>query len=63
MTLIILLTVVFTSSTITTRIKAQAEHARKKRKHAELLYSINRKLLSTKGFGYHSKILDGIFKG
>lgn len=47
-TLIILLTVVFTSSTITTRIKAQAEHARKKRKHAELLYSINRKLLSTR---------------
>lgn len=47
-TLIILLLVVFTSSTITARIKAQAEHAKQKRQHAELLYSINRKLLSTR---------------
>lgn len=47
-TLIILLLVVFTSSIITTSIKAQAEHARQKCQHAELLYSINRKLLSTR---------------
>lgn len=48
LTLIILLLVVFTSSIITTSIKAQAEHARQKCQHAELLYSINRKLLSTR---------------
>lgn len=47
-TLIILLLVVFTSSTITNRIKAQAKEAKQKRQHAELLYSINRKLLSTR---------------
>lgn len=47
-TLIILLLVVFTSSTITNRIKAQAKDAKQKRQHAELLYSINRKLLSTR---------------
>lgn len=47
-TLIILLLVVFTSSTITARIKAQAANARQKHQQAELLYSINRKLLSTR---------------
>ena len=47
-TLIILLLVAITSSTITTRIKAQAQHARQRHQHAELLYSINRKLLSTR---------------
>ncbi|WP_312443119.1 sensor histidine kinase [Lacrimispora sp.] len=47
-TLIVLLLVVFTSSIITTSIKAQAEQARQKCQHAELLYSINRKLLSTR---------------
>ncbi|HBD00066.1 MAG TPA: hypothetical protein DC053_13040, partial [Lachnoclostridium sp.] len=47
-TLIILLFVVFTSSIITTSIKTQAKQARQKCQHAELLYSINRKLLSTR---------------
>jgi two-component system sensor histidine kinase KdpD len=47
-TLIILLLVVITSSTITARIKAQAQHARQKHQQAQLLYSINRKLLSTR---------------
>ena len=47
-TLIILLLVVFTSSIITNKIKTQAEHARQECQHAELLYSINRKLLSTR---------------
>ncbi|MBU5426292.1 DUF4118 domain-containing protein [Tissierella pigra] len=47
-TLIILLIVVFTSSTITARIKTQAKQARQKHQHAELLYSINRKFLSTR---------------
>ena len=47
-TLIILLLVAITSSTITTRIKTQAVLARQKHQHAELLYSINRKLLSTR---------------
>jgi len=47
-TLLILLTVVFTSSTITGRIKARLEEAKQKHQHAELLYSINRKLLSTR---------------
>ncbi len=47
-TLIILLLVAITSSTIITRIKTQAAQARQKRQHAELLYSINRRLLSTR---------------
>jgi two-component system sensor histidine kinase KdpD len=47
-TLIILLLVVFVSSTITNKIKRQAERARLACCHAELLYSINRKLLSTR---------------
>ncbi len=47
-TLIILLLVAITSSTITTRIKTQAVLARQRHQHAELLYSINRKLLSTR---------------
>ena len=47
-TLIILLLVAITSSTITTMIKAQVVHARQRLKHAELLYSINRRLLSTR---------------
>ncbi|WP_312432180.1 sensor histidine kinase [Lacrimispora sp.] len=47
-TLIVLLLVVLTSSIITTSIKKQAEQARQKCQHAELLYSINRKLLSTR---------------
>lgn len=47
-TLIVLLLVVVTSSIITTSIKKQAEQARQKCQHAELLYSINRKLLSTR---------------
>ncbi len=47
-TLIILLLVAITSSTITTRIKTEAIHARQRHQHAELLYSINRKLLSTR---------------
>ncbi len=47
-TLIILLLVAITSSTITTRIKAQATLAKQRHQHAELLYSINRKLLSTR---------------
>lgn len=47
-TLIILLLVAVTSSTITNRIKKQAKEAKKKRQHAELLYSINKKLLSTR---------------
>lgn len=48
LTLIILLLVAITCSTITTRIKTQAVHARQRHRHAELLYSINRKLLSTR---------------
>lgn len=47
-TLVILLFVVFASSLITTRIKSQAERASQKLQHAELLYSINRKFLSTR---------------
>ncbi|WP_313187432.1 sensor histidine kinase [Lacrimispora sp.] len=47
-TLIVLLLVVLTSSIITTSIKKQAEQARQKCQHAELLYSINRNLLSTR---------------
>lgn len=47
-TLIILLLVAFTSSTITNRIKKQAREAKKKRQHAELLYCINKNLLSTR---------------
>lgn len=47
-TLIILLIVAIASSTITTRIKAQAARARQELQHAELLYSINRRLLSTR---------------
>ncbi len=47
-TLIILLLVVFVSSTITNKIKRQAEAARIACNQTELLYSINRKLLSTR---------------
>ncbi len=47
-TLIIMLLVVFASSTITTMIKEQAEHAKEQRELAQLLYSVNRKLLSTR---------------
>ena len=47
-TLIILLLVAITSSTITSRIKTQAARARQKHQHVELLYSINRRLLSTR---------------
>lgn len=47
-TLLVLLLVVFTSSIITRRIKDKAREASERHKHAELLYSINRKLLSTR---------------
>lgn len=47
-TLLFLLLVVFTSSIITRRIKDRAREASEKHKHAELLYSINRKLLSSR---------------
>ena len=47
-TLITMMLVVFTSSTITTNIRKQARHAKQQRQRAELLYSINRKLLSTR---------------
>ncbi len=47
-TLIIMLLVVFASSTITTMMKEQAEQAKEQRELAQLLYSINRKLLSTR---------------
>lgn len=47
-TLITMLLVVFTSSTITTNIKKQVRHAKQQHERAELLYSINRKLLSTR---------------
>lgn len=47
-TLITMLLVVFTSSTITTRIRKKAIHAKQQRQRAELLYSINKKLLSTR---------------
>lgn len=47
-TLIIMLLVVFVSSTVSGRIKKQAAHAKQQRQLAEFLYSINRKLLSTR---------------
>ncbi len=47
-TLITMMFVVLTSSTITTNIKKKARHAKQQRQRAELLYSINRKLLSTR---------------
>lgn len=47
-TLITMLFVVFVSSTIATKMKEQSEHAKEQRELAELLYSINRKLLSSR---------------
>ena len=50
-TLSIMLLVTVATSTITTRIKKQAKTAREKEARAELLYDINRKLLSSRDEG------------
>ena len=54
-TFVIMLLVVFISSTVVGRIKRQVVHAREQRELAEFLYSINRELLSTRDMNDISK--------